>query len=179
MKPPYSPKVAAKPYPTGYVRPQTFPEFNEKSGNAMVHFNKFRDRLGAFSTNEELCMREFSKSLTDNAHVWYTSLPAGLMHSWNEMTQAFMNKIYVAEEKVIILNLGREKKKSGEDLNAFVKLFREKTIDCVDSISESTKIKICMAGMLDDYLVFLENLGINSFNKLIDSYKRTAASLKK
>lgn len=93
-------------------------------------------------------------------------------------THRCINKFYVVEEKVTILDLGREKQKSGEDLNAFVKRFIEKTNDCVDSISESTKIKMCMAGMLDDYRMFLKNLDIHSFSKLIDEYKRMAASLK-
>ena len=72
-KPPYLAELLSKPYPEKYETP-TFTLYNGKKGNAMEHVSKFMDSMGPFAGDRELCIREFSKSLTDYAYTWYSTL---------------------------------------------------------------------------------------------------------
>ena len=72
-KPPYPAKLLSKPYPEMYEIP-TFALYDGRKGNAMEHVNKFMDSMGPFAGDRELCLREFSKSLTNRAYTWYSTL---------------------------------------------------------------------------------------------------------
>ena len=72
-KPPYPAVLLSKPYPEKYETP-TFALYDWRKGNAMEHISKFMDSIGPFAADGELCLREFSKSLTDRAYTWYSTL---------------------------------------------------------------------------------------------------------
>lgn len=57
-------RLLNKPYPNKY-EPSTFSQYDGKKGNAIEHVSKFVDTLGLYAANEDLCLREFSKSLCD------------------------------------------------------------------------------------------------------------------
>lgn len=64
LNPPYSVEVVAKPYPMKYAVSQ-FQKFDGGKGNIREHFVRLLDSMGAFAHDTDLCMREFSKYLTD------------------------------------------------------------------------------------------------------------------
>ena len=72
-KPPYPAEVLGKPYPEKYETP-TFTLYDGREGNAMEHVSKFMYSMGPFAGDREFCLREFSKSLTDRAYTWYSTL---------------------------------------------------------------------------------------------------------
>ncbi|PON44394.1 hypothetical protein TorRG33x02_330880 [Trema orientale] len=67
FQPPYLSHILSKPYPKDYVNPR-FRTFDDRTGNAKKHIVGFIDDLGAYAGDEELRMREFSKSLTGRAY---------------------------------------------------------------------------------------------------------------
>ena len=71
-RPPYLAELLSKPYPEKYETP-TFSLYDGRKGNAIEHVNKFLDSIGPFVGNVDLCLREFSKSLTDRAYTWYST----------------------------------------------------------------------------------------------------------
>ena len=75
-RPPYPAWLLSKPYPEKYETP-TFSLYDGRKGNAIEHVNKFLDSMGPFAGNRDLCLREFSKSLTDRAYTWYSTLQLG------------------------------------------------------------------------------------------------------
>ena len=75
-RPPYPAELFSKPYPKKYETP-TFSLYDGRKGNAIEHVNKFLDSMGPFAGNGDLCLREFSKSLTDHAYTWYSTLQLG------------------------------------------------------------------------------------------------------
>ena len=87
-RPPYPIELLDKPYPKNYKTP-IFVNYDGRKGNAIEHVNKFLDTVGQHAGNEELCLREFSKSLTDRAYTWYTRLPPGSIRTWDEMVDGF------------------------------------------------------------------------------------------
>ena len=77
-----------KPYPKNYKTP-IFVCYDGRKGNAIEHVSKFLNTMGQHAGNEELCQKEFSKSLTDRAYTWYTRLPPGSIRTWDEMVDSF------------------------------------------------------------------------------------------
>ena len=60
-KPPYPIELFYKPYPKNYKTP-IFVRYDGRKGNTIEHVSKFLDTMGQHAGNEELCLREFSKS---------------------------------------------------------------------------------------------------------------------
>ena len=58
---PYPTHIAVKPYPKDYTSPK-FKQFNGK-GDAKEHVMKFTETLGVYALDEDLMLKEFSKSL--------------------------------------------------------------------------------------------------------------------
>ena len=63
------------------------------------HVNKFLDSMGPFAGNGDLCLRELSKSLTDRAYTWYSTLQPGSIAIWDDMVESFCLKYFHKEEK--------------------------------------------------------------------------------
>ncbi|CAL8995236.1 unnamed protein product [Prunus brigantina] len=72
-QPPYPASLFQQPYPKGYEAP-TFVLFDGRNGSPKEHVNRFIDALGPHAGDYNLRLREFSKSLTDRAYTWYTTL---------------------------------------------------------------------------------------------------------
>ena len=83
-KPPYPTELLNQPYPEKYIVP-TFSRFDGRKGSALVHISKFINSMGAYASNGDLCLREFSKPLDDRAYTWYTTLPPGSVKTWEDM----------------------------------------------------------------------------------------------
>ena len=64
QRPPYSLRVLSKPYPKRYES-RAFAQYDGKKGSVVEHVSKFIDTLGPYAADEDLCLREFSKSLYD------------------------------------------------------------------------------------------------------------------
>lgn len=58
-----SEKVTAMPYPAEYKIPK-FQKFDGRRGDSKEHIRPFLNSMGAFSYDNFLCLKEFSKSLT-------------------------------------------------------------------------------------------------------------------
>lgn len=95
LKPPYSYKVAAKQYPLEYKVPK-FQNFDRHKGNTIEHMARFFDSMRPHSRDLELCLREFSKSLTDRAYTKYLSLKPGKIQDRAHMVSTFNTKVFFA-----------------------------------------------------------------------------------
>ena len=65
---PYPLELLNKPYLKNYEIP-TFSQFDKRKGSAVEHVCKFLDTMGPYVGDNNLCLREFSKSLTDRAYT--------------------------------------------------------------------------------------------------------------
>ena len=128
-KPPYPVELLSKPYPEKYETP-TFALYDGRKGNAVEHVSKFMDSMGPFTGDRELCLREFSKSLTDRAYTWYSTLQPNSIPTWEDMVESFFTKYFHGEEKVTIIPLQNPKQKPSEGLLDFIRRFRDIALDC-------------------------------------------------
>ncbi|EOY08625.1 H0502G05.11 protein, putative [Theobroma cacao] len=72
--------VAAKPYPKDYISSK-FKQFNGKTGDTLEHVMKLVETLGVIGLDNNLTLKEFSKSLTEKAYTWYVNLTLNLVDS--------------------------------------------------------------------------------------------------
>ncbi|OMP00330.1 reverse transcriptase [Corchorus capsularis] len=131
------------------------------------------------SLDDDLKLKEFSKSLTGKAYTWYVNLIPGSIESWNQMCTQFGEKFFPTQEKLTLIDLGREHQKSGEDLMEYIQRFRERVLDVHDAYNERELVKVCMQGMFDEYRVHLENLPLYTFAALVEAARRTNSSVQR
>lgn len=93
----------------GYVTPQ-FQIFDGRRGNTPEHIIRFFDSTGAHTKDQNLCLRKFSKSLTDHTYTWYVNLKPGSVHEWEHLVSLFITKLLC----FTFLKIFYEKNKAGE-----------------------------------------------------------------
>ena len=161
-KPPYPTELLSKSYSKKYETP-TFALYDGRKGNAMEHVSKFMDSIGPFAGDQELCLREFSKSLTDRAYTWYSTLQPNSIPIWKDMVESFCTKYFHGEEKVTIITLHNSKQKPSEGLLDFIRRFRDTALDCYGQYKEQKLVEIRINNMFPEYRAHLENLDIHQF----------------
>ena len=119
--------------------------------------------MGPFARNGDLFLREFSKSLTDRAYTWYSTLQPSSIATWDDMVESFCLKYFHEEEKVTILTLHNTKQKSFEGLIDFIRRFRDAALDCYGQFKEQELVEIYIDNMSHEYQTHLENLDITQF----------------
>ena len=176
LKLPYDQRIADKPYPKDYVSPK-FMLFNGKRGSAKEHLLKFIETLEVYGFDDDLKLKEFSKSLTEKAYTWYVNLPPGSVDSWGTMCKMFLEKFFSTQERVTLTDMGRIRQRPKEDLMEYIERFRERSLDIQDICDERELVKICIQGMFTEYAVHLENLSLLSFATLVENARRTNNSV--
>ena len=127
----------------------------------MEHVNKFIDTLDPYAIDEDLCLREFSKSLCDRAYTWYIGLKLRSIPTWDDMVDVVCTKYFHGEEIVTLATLQATKQRNGEDLMECIKRFRDIALDCYDHCEERTLVEMCMMNIMWEYRAVLENLEIS------------------
>ena len=157
---PYPLRVLSKPYPKRY-EPRAFVQYDGRKGSTVEHVSKFIDTFGLYVADEDLSLREFSKSLCDQAYTWYISLKLGSIPTWDDMVDVFCIKYFHEEEIVTLATLQATKQRSSEDLMEYIKKFKDIALDCYDYCEERTLVEKCMTNMIKEYMAILENLEIS------------------
>ncbi|GMN56984.1 hypothetical protein TIFTF001_026097 [Ficus carica] len=151
-RPPYPTELYQKPYSKGYQTPNLV-IFDARKGNPKEHISRFLDAFGQHAGDRSLRLREFSKSLTGRAYAWYTTLTPKTIHTWEEMNQ-------------------------GKNLIDYVQRFRDLALDCDDGDDEEALVGICINNIMSKYRVYLKNIGIKQFSRLMESARRASLSIK-
>ena len=155
----FPPELFGKPYPKGYESPKFHP-FNGRNGSTVEHVSRFIHTMGPYAGDQELCLREFAKSLVDRAYTWYTTLRPGSIKTWDKMMERFCAKYYPGKDKVTFQSLQMVRQRPGEDLVQFIKRFEDVSLDCYGDHEEKELVETCISNMLFDYRLNLENLCI-------------------
>ena len=125
------------------------------------------DSMGPFVGDRELCLREFSKSLTNRAYTWYSTLQPNSIPTWEAIVESFCTKYFRGEEKVTIITLHNSKQKPSEGLLDFIRRFWDTALDSYGQYKEQELVEICIYNMFLEYRAPLENLKIHQFSELL------------
>ncbi|KAA8550222.1 hypothetical protein F0562_001906 [Nyssa sinensis] len=138
---PYPKEIALLPYPEGYTAPR-FVRFDGKRGISYEHVHRFIESLNTYASDQNICLREFSKSLTDRAYTWYRKLSEGSIRNWEDLVQKFHGKFFHFEEKVTKISLAKVTQKPQEILISYVKHFRDYSLDCYEPITKEERVSV-------------------------------------
>ncbi|KAA8536876.1 hypothetical protein F0562_029354 [Nyssa sinensis] len=173
---PYPKEIALLPYPERCTTPR-FVRFDGKRGSFYEHVHRFIESLNTHASDQNICLREFSKSLTDRAYTWYRKLPEGSIRNWEDLVQKFHAKFFHVEEKVTKISLAKVTQKPQEILISYMKRFRDYSLDCYEPITEEELVKLCIGGMAKEYRVHLVTAEIESFSKLMDKVSKISEAM--
>ncbi|KAL6126261.1 hypothetical protein ACLB2K_074312 [Fragaria x ananassa] len=88
------------------------------------------------------------------------------------MADKFCRKYFQHEERVTIAQLNNTRQRAGENLVEFVRHFRDLALDYYDEKDEESLVEIGISNILLEYRVYLENIGITQFFRLIEAMRR-------
>ena len=134
--------------------------------------------MGPHAGNRNLCLREFSKSLTDSAYTWYTTLKPDSVRTWDDMVEVFCTKYFHVEDKIALFTLHNTKQGPTESLLPYIKRFKDVALDCFGNHEKLELVEIYITNMLTEYRAHLENLDIVRFMALLQKAGKTGLSVK-
>ena len=73
--------------------------YGRRKGDVLEHDNKFLNSMGPHAKNKELCLRRFSKPLTNHAYTWYATLEPNSIATWDNMLESLCSKIFLFQWK--------------------------------------------------------------------------------
>ncbi|KAJ1438453.1 Retrotransposon gag domain [Sesbania bispinosa] len=155
LEPPLTEEVLAAPYPADY-QPPSFRKF-DGTGSAREHL----------IDNKGLRMKEFSKSLSGGAFTWYVKPRPRSIQTWEDLATEFCEKFLEEEGAIHIMDLGRVKQKSGEGLIAFIKRYRDCTLQCKETLPEADLVYRCIKNIEYKSKIYLSLGGIATFAELM------------
>ena len=94
------------------------------------------------------------------------------------MMERFCAKYYPGENKITFQNLQMVRQRPREDPVQFIKRFEDVSLDCYGDHEEKKIVETCIANMLFDYRLNLENLCITQFVDLLQRTRRTAQTMR-
>ena len=103
-RPFYPLRILSKLYPKRY-EPRTFTQYDGRRGSVVEHISKFINSFSPYATDEDLCLREFSKFLCDQAYTWCIGLKLGSIPMWDDMVDVFYTKYFHKEEMATLTTL--------------------------------------------------------------------------
>jgi inosine/xanthosine triphosphate pyrophosphatase family protein len=93
------------PYPQGTKIPD-FSKFSGKGGKTTdEHISQFLAHLKDLADREAYYVCLFSLYLTSTAFMWYTSLPANSINSWEELEHKFHEHFFLGEHELELADL--------------------------------------------------------------------------
>ncbi|KAA0061095.1 retrotransposon protein putative ty3-gypsy sub-class [Cucumis melo var. makuwa] len=89
---PYMKRIDNMRMPHGY-QPPKFQQFDGKS-NPKQHVAHFIETCETAGTREDLLVKQFIRTLKENALDWYTDLEPESIDSWEQLKRDFLNRFY-------------------------------------------------------------------------------------
>lgn len=94
-----------------------FIKFDGKEGSTQEHVVRYIETaLGAHLSDCNLCLREFSKSLTSRVYTWYVNLTPYSITTWEEMVNKFYTQFFQVHEKITTISLIKEAQGHNKDV---------------------------------------------------------------
>lgn len=158
------------PYLKSYET-RNFVLFDERKGSPNEYIRRFFDALSHHVGDHNLYFKEFLKSLTYRAYTWYTTLAPTFIWAWKELESKFRKKYFQHEDKVTTSQPTIHE--HGEDPMTFVRRFWDFALDCYYEKDKEALEEICIGNIVPDYRVYLDNIGISQFLRLLEAVRKT------
>ncbi|KAL0439902.1 UNVERIFIED_CONTAM: hypothetical protein Slati_2473200 [Sesamum latifolium] len=93
-----------------------------------------------------ILVKQFVRSLKDNAIDWYTDLEANSIDGWEQLGQEFLNCFYSTRRTVSMVELTNSRQWKEEPVIDYINRWRNLSLNCKDRLSETFAIEMCIQG---------------------------------
>ncbi|KAK4384041.1 hypothetical protein Sango_3097400 [Sesamum angolense] len=101
-------------------------------------------------------VKQFVRSLKNNAFDWYTDLEAGSINGWEHLEQEFLNRFYNTWRTVSMVELTNSRQWKEEPVVDYINRWRNLSLNCKDRLFEASAIEMCIQGMHWNYATFFK-----------------------
>jgi hypothetical protein len=106
-------------------------------------------QLGMAGMSKELQVWLFCLSLSGPAFSWYSSLPAGAIHSWSNLEERFHMYFFAGVSEIRIFDLAALRQRQSESVLEYIQRFKEVRNKCYSLwISDAELADLAFEGLL-------------------------------
>ncbi|XP_012852619.1 PREDICTED: uncharacterized protein LOC105972229 [Erythranthe guttata] len=161
---PYTQRIDDLKMPMGYIPPK-FQQFDGK-GNPKQHVAHFVETCNDAGTYGDHLVKQFVRSLKDNAFDWYIDLGANSIDSWKHLEEEFLNRFYSTRRTVSMIELTNSRQWMKEPVIDYINRWRNLSLNCKDRLSETSTIELCIQGMQWGLRYIIQVIQPKSFEEL-------------
>ncbi|XP_012851792.1 PREDICTED: uncharacterized protein LOC105971484 [Erythranthe guttata] len=132
---PYTQRIDDLKMPMGYIPPK-FQQFDGK-GNPKQHVAHFVETCNDVGTYGDHLVKQFVRSLKDNAFDWYIDLGANSIDSWKHLEEEFLNRFYSTRRTVSMIELTNSRQWKKEPVIDYITRWRNLSLNCKDRLPET------------------------------------------
>ncbi|KAK2987913.1 hypothetical protein RJ640_003180 [Escallonia rubra] len=151
---PYTKRIDNMRMPAGY-QPPKFQQFDGK-GNPKQYVAHFVETCNNAGTEGDLLVKQFVRSLKENAFDWYTDIEPESIDCWEAMEREFLNRFYSTRRSVSMMELTNTRQWKYEPVVDYINRWRSLSLDCKERLSEISAVEMCMQGMRWGLLYILQ-----------------------
>ncbi|XP_012846309.1 PREDICTED: uncharacterized protein LOC105966290 [Erythranthe guttata] len=142
---PYTQRIDDLRMPMGYIPPK-FQQFDGK-GNPKQHVAHFVETCNDAGTYGDHLVKQFVRSLKDNAFDWYIDLGANFIDSWKNFEEEFLNRFYSTRRTVSMIELTNSRQWKKEPVIHYINRWRNLSLNCKDRLPETSAIELTTTGI--------------------------------
>jgi len=119
---PYSKQIEGLVLPFRY-QPPKLQQFDRR-GNPRQHISHFVETCSSDGTHGDLLVKQFVRSLKENAFDWYTDLEPESIDCWEQLENKFLNHFYSTRRTVSMMELRNTKQIKDEIVVDYINRWR-------------------------------------------------------
>ncbi|KAL0420248.1 UNVERIFIED_CONTAM: hypothetical protein Slati_3047700 [Sesamum latifolium] len=122
-------------------QPPKFQQF-DGNGNPKQHVAHFIETCNNVGTYGDHLVKQFVRSLKDNAFDWYTDLESSSIDGWEQLKQEFFNRFYSTRRTISMVELTNSRQWKEEPVIDYINRWMNLSLNCKERLSEASAIKM-------------------------------------
>jgi hypothetical protein len=115
--------------------------------STIEHIARYLTEAGDLANDENLRLKYFPNSLTNNAFTWFTTLEPHLIQHWTQLERLFHEQFYMGQSKISLKELASVKRKLSESIDDYLNRFRLLKARCFTQVPKHELVEMAAGGL--------------------------------